>query len=85
MRSILRGLKEATKVGGTLLLHGYTPEQVRLGTGGPPNSTHMYTKGMLNDVYSDMSILINEEYRTVITEGEGHSGMSALIDYVGRN
>jgi cyclopropane fatty-acyl-phospholipid synthase-like methyltransferase len=85
MRSVLRGLKEATKVGGTLVLHGYTPEQVRLGTGGPSNPDHMYTKVMLNDVYSDMSILINEEYQIVITEGKGHRGMSALIDYVGKN
>jgi hypothetical protein len=45
----------------------------------------MYTKVMLNDVYSDMSILINEEYQIVITEGKGHRGMSALIDYVGKN
>ena len=35
------------RAGGTLLIHGYTPEQVALGTGGPGNPDHMYTPDML--------------------------------------
>ena len=35
-------LARATRAGGTLLIHGYTPEQVALGTGGPGNPNHMY-------------------------------------------
>ena len=30
--------------GGCLMLHGYTPEQVDYGTGGPPHRENMYTR-----------------------------------------
>ena len=84
MRSVLSGLASALRPGGVLLLHGYTPEQVDLGTGGPPQREHMYTAGLLREVYQDFSIEVCEEYRAEISEGRGHRGVSALIDFVGR-
>ncbi len=33
---IFAGMKRTLKPGGMLLLHGYRPEQVDYGTGGPP-------------------------------------------------
>ena len=84
-RSVLNSLRKATKFGGTLLVHGYTPEQVALKTGGPPNTDHMYTTELLNEIYSGMKIIISNEYRIVIEEGQGHNGMSALIDFVAKN
>ena len=84
-RSVLNSLRKATKFGGTLLVHGYTPEQVALKTGGPPNTDHMYTTELLNEIYSGMKIIISNEYRIVIEEGQGHNGISALIDFVAKN
>ena len=34
MEEVFTALSPATRVGGTLLIHGYSPEQVALGTGG---------------------------------------------------
>ena len=84
MRSVLQGLSTATKPGGTLLLHGYTPQQVTFGTGGPPNPEHMYTQAMLREIYHDLNIAVCEEYLADLDEGLGHSGRSALIDFIGK-
>ena len=81
---VFEGLKSALAPGGTLLLHGYTPEQINFGTGGPPNADHMYTIQMLNDAFHDLDILVNRSYHAEISEGKGHSGMSALIDFVAK-
>ena len=51
MDEIFTALARATGAGGTLLIHGYTPEQVALGTGGPGNPDHMYTTDMLANAF----------------------------------
>jgi len=82
--AIFEGLKAALKPGGMLMLHGYTPEQVDLGTGGPPLKSHMYTLDMLRDAFGDLDILLLEAFEAEVDEGEGHSGRSALIDLIAR-
>ena len=83
MTKVLSGLATALKPYGTLLVHGYTPKQVEFGTGGPTNPEHMYTEAVLRDVYQHLDIRLCEEYRDMLDEGSGHSGKSALIDFVG--
>ena len=75
-------LRDAVRPGGRLVLHGYTPEQVEFGTGGPPYRENMYTPGLLGDAFSDWRILRLAAYEREVQEGRGHSGHSALIDLV---
>jgi SAM-dependent methyltransferase len=75
-------LREAVRPGGRLVLHGYTPEQVEFGTGGPPYPENMYTPELLNDAFGDWRILRLAAYEREVQEGRGHSGHSALIDLV---
>lgn len=84
LRGVLRGLRTALKPSGTLILHGYTPGQVGRGTGGPGDPAHMYTPELLREVYSDMEILVCEDYIAELSEGKGHSGVSELIDFVAK-
>lgn len=77
-------MKKAVKPGGHLLLHGYRPEQVELGTGGPSNPDHMYTSELLRDAFSDSEILELTEENRVMEEGTAHSGESALISLIAR-
>lgn len=84
LRGVLRGLRTALKPGGTLILHGYTPGQVGRGTGGPGDPAHMYTPELLREVYSDMEILVCEDYIAELSEGKGHSGVSELINFVAK-
>ena len=81
---ILAGMKTATRPGGLVLLEGYRPEQVDYGTGGPPRREHMYTPEWLRARFSDWEILELKAYDAAIHEGQGHHGMSALVDLVAR-
>ena len=75
-------LRKAVRPGGRLVLHGYTPEQIEFGTGGPPNPENMYTTKLLHDSFGDWCILRLAAYEREVQEGRGHSGQSALIDLV---
>jgi 2-polyprenyl-3-methyl-5-hydroxy-6-metoxy-1,4-benzoquinol methylase len=75
-------LKNAVKPGGVLMLHGYRPEQVALGTGGPPSEANMYTPDMLAEFFGDWQIERLASYERDVQEGRGHSGKSALIDLI---
>jgi hypothetical protein len=79
---VFEGMQRTLRPGGRLFLHGYRPEQVALGTGGPPDPTHMYTEELLRDAFGAMGIERLESYDAVIEEGAGHNGQSALIDLV---
>jgi cyclopropane fatty-acyl-phospholipid synthase-like methyltransferase len=77
-------IKRCLKPGGLLLLQGYTPRQLEFKTGGPPVAENMYTEALLRENFADMEWLHFAEHDRVISEGTGHSGMSALIDLVAR-
>jgi cyclopropane fatty-acyl-phospholipid synthase-like methyltransferase len=79
---IFERIKTSLKTGGILLLEGYTPKQLEYKTGGPPCVENMYTVELLREAFSEMSILHLDEYDAVLSEGVGHSGMSALVDLV---
>lgn len=81
---LFENMKLAVRPGGLILLQGYRPEQVDLGTGGPPQRDHMYTRSLLLDAFAGFDILHLEEHDTEIHEGRGHDGPSALIDLVAR-
>lgn len=77
-------LRRVLAPGGVLMLHGYTPEQVALGTGGPGNPAHMYTVPMLAEAFGDWQIERLASYEREVQEGRGHSGRSALLDLMAR-
>lgn len=79
------GIKRSLKPRGLLLLQGYTPRQLEYKTGGPPLAENMYTEALLRKAFGDMEILHLREHDDIVSEGAGHSGMSALIDLVARN
>lgn len=79
------GMLRAAKPGGLVMLHGYTPDQMGRGTGGPPCPDHMYTVPMLTERFGDYEILQLREYEADLQEGRGHSGPSSLIDLILRN
>lgn len=81
---MFEGIKRCLKPGGLLLLQGYTPRQLEYKTGGPPVAENMYTEALLRNAFADMEWLHFAEHDKIISEGAGHSGMSALIDLVGR-
>ncbi len=83
-RHLFSGMKGAVRPGGIVMLHGYTPEQLALGTGGPPFEENMYTEPRLRAAFEGWNVLECRAYRREIQEGSGHSGQSALIDFIAR-
>jgi SAM-dependent methyltransferase len=77
------GMKRALKPGGLLLLEGYTPKQLDYGTGGPKALDQLYTREMLEAAFAGFTKLQIIQEERAMSEGRGHSGMSAVIDLVG--
>ena len=75
-------LARAVAPGGRLVLHGYLPEQVALGTGGPSDPAQMWTPDMLREAFAGFRIERLAAYERDVQEGRGHSGRSALVDFV---
>jgi 2-polyprenyl-3-methyl-5-hydroxy-6-metoxy-1,4-benzoquinol methylase len=82
--AMFASIKRSLKPGGLLLLQGYTPRQLEYRTGGPSQAENLYTEALLREMFADMDILHLVEHDSHISEGAGHSGMSALIDLVAR-
>ncbi|MCK9490001.1 MAG: class I SAM-dependent methyltransferase [Xanthomonadales bacterium] len=81
-QAIFAGMQRALKPGGLLLLQGYRTGQLDYGTGGPPDGDKLYTEPMLRQAFAGLDILHLASHDSVIHEGSGHAGMSALIDLV---
>jgi SAM-dependent methyltransferase len=83
-RRLFASMIGALKPGGFLMLQGYRPKQLEYKTGGPPHAENLYTADLLRRELAGLEILHLAEHDSVIAEGTGHKGMSALIDFVGR-
>jgi SAM-dependent methyltransferase len=83
-RRIFDGIKTALKPGGLLLMQGYRPEQLDYRTGGPSRVENLYTTALLEGSFGDFASVEINEHDSMVDEGGGHAGMSALIDFVGR-
>jgi SAM-dependent methyltransferase len=75
-------MARALRPGGRLVLHGYRPEQVGRGTGGPPFVENMYTEDMLRAAFAGWHIARCAAYERDQQAGSGHVGPAALIDFI---
>lgn len=80
--AIHRGIGQALRPGGRVLLHGYAPRQVEYGTGGPRAVENLYTLDALARDFPGWKVLAAQDEDREIAEGTGHVGRSALIDFV---
>ncbi len=83
-RNLNELMLRALKPGGLLILQGYRPKQLEYRTGGPSSVENLYAAETLREEFSAMEILHLAEHDDEICEGEGHCGMSALVDLVAR-
>jgi len=78
--NVIRSLK----IGGILVLLGYSPKQLDYKTGGPSQLSHLYSEEMLRAAFASTEILELRAFETDLTEGTRHRGQSALIGLVAR-
>jgi len=77
---ILSGLKP----NGTFLLEAYTPEQLRMGTGGPKSADLLPTLAELRNHLNGLDLVHAVERERMVHEGTAHNGMSAVVQVIAR-
>lgn len=77
-------IKQSIKPGGLLVIQGYGKNQLRYNTGGPGKIENLYDEALLRDAFNGFDIQVCTTYETIIEEGSGHSGMSALVGFVAK-
>lgn len=67
---------------GLLLLEAYTPAQIGLGTGGPPNEQLLYTPPRVEADWGELLLDVKLVERRIF-EGMGHQGLSSVVQVLG--
>lgn len=74
----------ALRPGGHLILEAYTPRQLELGTGGPPQLDLLWEPEALRGELAGLELLVLRERRRWIEEGPYQHGDSAVLQILGR-
>jgi hypothetical protein len=82
--AVHRQVVDGLKVGGVFLLEAYTPAQLRHGTGGPKEIDLLPTLADLRGELAGLEFEHAVEVERVIHEGQGHDGLSAVVQIVAR-
>lgn len=80
----LEGVKAAVKPGGYFLSEVYSPYQIPYRSGGPQNQQFLYAPEEFLEPFADWRIIhffMGEVFRK---EGEGHEGLSHVIQFAGQ-
>jgi SAM-dependent methyltransferase len=77
-RKVVTGLRP----GGAFVLEGYTPAQLKLGTGGPPDEDKMMTLDALRQELSGLEFKHAIELERDVIEGKLHTGRGAVVQIV---
>lgn len=75
---------DALAPGGHVLVEAYGKDQLRHGTGGPPNEALLFSADDLREDFAALEILRLEEVETEIREGAYHDGLAAVVRLVAR-
>ncbi|MDH5377544.1 MAG: class I SAM-dependent methyltransferase [Gammaproteobacteria bacterium] len=73
---------KALKKGGVLLLEAYTPEQLKFGTGGPPDPALTMSATLLKQELTGLTIKHLEELERDVVEGTHHTGRGAVVQCI---
>jgi SAM-dependent methyltransferase len=70
-------------IGGVLVLEGFTPRQLELGTGGPKNRELLFEVDDLRHELSGLDLEIAREVERPVVEGKYHTGVASVVQIVG--
>jgi SAM-dependent methyltransferase len=81
---VYRDVARALRPGGVFLLEAYTPDQIRLGTGGPRTLDLLPSLAQLRPELAALDLEVAVELERDVHEGSGHGGRSAVVQILGR-
>ncbi|WP_433939317.1 class I SAM-dependent methyltransferase [Paenibacillus lautus] len=80
----LEGVKTAVKPGGYFLTEVYSPYQIPYRSGGPQDPQYLYVPGDFLEAFADWRIVHFFMGEVVRQEGQGHQGLSHVIQFAGQ-
>ncbi|MFD2173934.1 SAM-dependent methyltransferase [Rhodobacter lacus] len=83
-QAMFRGMAQALKPGGYLFLHGFSRRQLGRSSGGPPVAEQLWTLDELRAAFPGWEVAHQADYEAALSEGAGHVGAAALIDFIAR-
>lgn len=83
-RAIFEGIARTLRPGGLALLHGFSVRQMAHASGGPRVPDQLWTLDLLREAFPGWTILAATDHDAELSEGAGHHGRAALIDFVAR-
>ncbi|MEZ4701991.1 MAG: class I SAM-dependent methyltransferase [Rhodothermales bacterium] len=83
-RAVHRRVVEGLKPGGVLLLEAYTPDQLRFGTGGPPDVDRLMRLADLKTELDGLTFEVGRELERDVIEGRFHGGRGAVVQVFAR-
>ncbi len=79
-RKVVAGLRP----GGLFVLEAYTPDQLRFGTGGPPDVDRLMRLADLKTELDGLTFEIGHEIERDVIEGRFHGGRGAVVQVLAR-
>ena len=77
-----RKIVQALRPGGMLVLEAYTPEQIKLGTGGPPVAEMTMSLDDLRAEFEGLVFTRAKELQRDVIEGKYHTGRGAVVQLI---
>ena len=77
-------IEKAIKRNGILLLEAYSETQLARNTGGPRDIDMLMTVAKLRREFPNLTPILSREIEREVSEGEGHSGMASVVQYIAR-
>ncbi|MFN8570993.1 MAG: class I SAM-dependent methyltransferase [Gemmatimonadaceae bacterium] len=77
-------LERALTPGGILLLESYSESQLEKDTGGPKDADMLMTVEKVRREFPTLEPVLLRETEREVHEGGGHSGMSSVVQFIGR-
>jgi len=77
-------VERSVKPNGIIILEAYSENQLSRDTGGPKDVDMLMTVDKLQREFPNFEPILLREVEREVSEGEGHSGMASVIQFIAR-
>lgn len=78
-------IERSLKPNGIVLLEAYSENQLSRNTGGPKDIDMLMSVEKLRKEFPNLKPVLIREIDREVNEGEGHTGMASVVQYIARN
>lgn len=77
-------IEQALRANGVIMLESYSENQLSRDTGGPKDADMLMTIDKLRREFPNFEPVLLREVEREVSEGEGHSGMASVVQFIAR-